>query len=212
MATDWFRRSTWTPGDQADFNSHLGRSRPHNRSQYLRIQAHHLAEAGRDVDALALLDRLIAEYPDRLQLAEAHKQRGDCLSRLGCADEALGAYGLAIDAQRAVPNVRTAAPLDYAFTVARLARRELYDQALTVLEEFAADAGSVVLPYEQFYRSAARALIWHARTHPGASGMAKRALEAASATYSGFARHPKFGLVGRVDDQVLERLRRVAAS
>src|SRR5262245_1457138 len=115
MATEWFRRSTWTRADQDDFNARLRRSRPHSRSQYLRIQAVHLAEAGRCTDALSLLETLIADYPDQLQLASAHRQRGECLMELGNANAALEAYQDAIRAQRAFPNVRTPAPLDFGF-------------------------------------------------------------------------------------------------
>lgn len=212
MATEWFRRSSWGPADQADFNTKLGRARPDRRSQYLRIQAVHLAEAGRDRDALPLLDRLIAEYPDQMQLAQAHKQRGDCLLRLGSPDAALDAYWAAIEAQRALPNVRTSAPLHYGFTVARLERRELFERALSVLDEFAVKDGSIGFPKEQFLQSTARALIADARSQPEASGLATRALQAAAATHSGIARHPTVGLVDHIAGPVLDRLRRVAAS
>lgn len=212
MTTEWFRRSSWGPADQADFNTKLGRARPDRRSQYLRIQAVHLAEAGRDRDALPLLDRLIAEYPDQMQLAQVHKQRGDCLLRLGSPDAALDAYWAAIEAQRAFPNVRTSAPLHYGFTVARLERRELFERALSVLDEFAVKDGSIVFPKEQFLQSTARALIADARSQPEASDLATRALQAAAATHSGIVRHPTVGLVDHIAGPVLDRLRRVAAS
>lgn len=212
MATEWFRRSSWTPADQAEFNAKLVRARPHKRSQYLRIQALHLAEAGCNHEALTLLDRVIAEYPDPLQLTQAHQQRGDCLLALGSPDAALDAYWAAIEVQRAFPNVRTSAPLDYAFTVARLERRELFGRALSVLDELAGEDGGIVFQIEQFLESTARALIADAQAQPEASGWAKRALEAAAATHSGIARHPSVGLVAHVASPVLERLHRVAAS
>jgi tetratricopeptide (TPR) repeat protein len=188
----------------------LRRSRPHNRSQYLRIQAHHLAQVGQFADAITLLDRLIADYPDRLQLAPAHQQRGTCLMGLGFADSALDAYRDAIDAQRAFPNMRTTAPLDFGFAVARLEREDLYDEALSVVNAYATEPGSMVFPYEEFLASTTLALIAHARSQSNARSMAQRALKAAAATHSGFPRHPSFGLVGSIDSEILDRLHRVA--
>jgi len=211
MSTEWFRRSTWTRADQDEFTARLRRSRPHSRSQYIRIQAAHLAEARLYPDALTLLDRVIAEYPDQLQLAQAHKQRGECLLALGDLNSALEAFRTAIEAQRAFPNVQTTAPLHFGFTVARFQRRDLYGEALSVLDEFAPAASSAAFPYQEFLNTAARALMAHDRSDPEARDMAERALRAVSARHSGFPRHPTVGLVGHVDRQTLDRLRAAAS-
>jgi hypothetical protein len=45
--TEWFRRTTWTPEDEASFRARLKRSRgSFHKAQYLRIQAEHLQEVG----------------------------------------------------------------------------------------------------------------------------------------------------------------------
>ena len=69
--TDWFRRTAWSDADREDFNARLKRSRGEgNKAQYLRIQAVYLAEAGHHHNAIELLDRLFAEFPQKGQLAQ----------------------------------------------------------------------------------------------------------------------------------------------
>jgi len=76
---DWFRRSTWTAQDEADFQANLGRSRSiFHKEQYLRIQAARLAAVGSEPlieAALRLLDQLISQFPHDSQLALAFQQR-----------------------------------------------------------------------------------------------------------------------------------------
>jgi hypothetical protein len=47
MANDWYRKTTWSEADQADFFARFKRSRtPYNKAQYLRIQANYLEGVG----------------------------------------------------------------------------------------------------------------------------------------------------------------------
>ena len=81
MANEWFRRTAWTKNDQAEFEARLARARKQNRAQYLRIQASHLMEAANPKltsAALELLNRMLAEYPSDIQVAQAHVQRAEC--------------------------------------------------------------------------------------------------------------------------------------
>lgn len=85
---DWFRRSTWSASDKEEFEARLRRARPAGRAQYLRIQAVYLSETGRDdlvPPAIELLDRLLAEYPDSMQVALAEQLRARCYERMGDA-------------------------------------------------------------------------------------------------------------------------------
>ena len=93
---EWYRRTTWTPDDKADFEAHLKRSRTSfHKAQYLRIQAVHLQQVGTDSmlhAAMELLDRMIRDYPEASQLSSAWQQRGQCLVDLGRHHDAIEAF------------------------------------------------------------------------------------------------------------------------
>src|SRR6187431_2548661 len=70
---DWFRSTTWTETDQANFWTRLARARPANRAQYLRLQAETLSTTRNPrlaLYAIELFGRLLKEYPtDKVQIA-----------------------------------------------------------------------------------------------------------------------------------------------
>lgn len=212
MSLDWFRRTTWSPEDETDFFARLRRARPHNRSQYLRIQAWHLEEAGtRELlsVALHLLDLLLREYPDRGQMNQVLHQRVACLKKLGRTEEALKACQDALAAERSFPNVQTSAYLDYGELVLALRKQELYDEALLTLAEFGKSEPFPVLAYRH---AVIRAFIAdERRDETMAKEWARRALAAADRTQSPFRHHQQLGLVGDQDHDVEVRLRRLAA-
>ena len=211
MSKEWFRRTRWSAADEEDFNRRLARSRAQRRAQYLRIQALHLTEAAppRFDVALALLDRLITEYPDNLQLAQAHLQRAECLVILGRIEEGIAAFRSALATEREFPHSRTAAYLCFAYFVATSNMERLHDEALDVLEEFGHEE---MFPREIFLHNAALALIAHATGESSvAREAAARALTAASQSQSGFRYHPTVGLVEQADPTVTARLNKLAA-
>ena len=132
MADEWYRRTTWTKDDQADFEARLARARKRSRAQYLRIQASHLMEADNPQltsAALELLNRMLAEYPSDIEVAQAHAQRAECYIRLGEVDNAIEAFRSALAKEREFPNVRTTAWLDFGWLVIERGLPELYDEA-----------------------------------------------------------------------------------
>lgn len=210
---EWFRRTSWTERDAAEFDDRLARSRGGDRkAQYLRIQAVHLFETG-DLCltrvALGLIDRLLAEFPDPFQLAPALSLRAEALVDLGRPDEALETYARALAARRAFPQVGDDGYIGYAELILALRRQELYDAALEALDEF---ADSVQFPVQEFRVAACRALI---ASDLGDSNTARRrareALEAAAKSESPFRYHRKLGLVRGVDPLAFQRLQSLAA-
>ena len=209
---EWFRRTSWTSDDQAEFASRLRRVRtPFKRAQYLRIQALHLQEVGEGeltCAALGLLDRLLAEDPEPTQLSAAHMQRAECLVDLGRPEEALEAYRCAFEAQRREPNWRNSAYLGFGELVIALRRRELMHEASAVLDEF---GGDEVFPIDRYRAGAIRALIAEEQgSQATAREWARSALTAAAATESPFRRHRKLGLVRSIEPEVFEHLKRLA--
>src|SRR5437016_1784466 len=114
--SDWFRKRSWTPEDQADFWRRHRRCRSvYNRAQFLRIQAFHLAETR--------------------QLSCAHVERGDIFLQRGRVDEALAEYRKAIAQERVHPEARTQCWLSFGWTAVMHHRTELYDEAERILSE-----------------------------------------------------------------------------
>jgi len=60
---EWFRSPAWDEAARADFEARLGRARPYNRQQYLRIKGLSLRAAGNVGAARQLLERA-TEDPD----------------------------------------------------------------------------------------------------------------------------------------------------
>jgi len=207
----WFRRSTWTDLDLNEFNARLKRSRgTGNKAQCLRIQALHLAEAGLHAAAVELLDRLFTEFPDKIQLGQAHLQKAESLDFLGQNELAISEFRAALQADRDFPNVRSQAWLEFAWFIVQRQRTDLYDEVLDVLGEFR-DESSLTFAVIEYRYWTVRSFIADSRgDRAGAREFAKRALVEASKEHSGLAHHPKLGLVGSQSKQVEKRLRALA--
>ena len=208
---EWFRRTTWSPQDQEEFQQRLMRSRStFHKAQYLRIQALHLAEVGTAPlleAAIALLNQLITQFPDPGELPSAHQQRARCLSDLGRHREALEAYEAAIVAQRAEPNVHSGIPVEYAELVVTLRRTDLYARVEGLLDEFPQAPGPQ-FPVGDYSHSVVRAFLAAEREEwTKVRDYAKKALAAAAKTQAPFRHHRKVGLVSFVDPEVLAQLR-----
>src|SRR6266850_2549579 len=199
MSDDWFRRHTWTEVDQAEFFARLRRSRSaFHKAQYVRIQAYELHRAGGvryAAEALGLLDMIVERWLRDAQRAAVHHQRAECLRELGRDADAIAAYRETFAEQRRVPSHLTNAHLDFAWWIAVSGQCDLYDEALSVLDEFTREAG-LSLAASIYYAEGARALIQHARGDRRlASSHARRALDAAGMQHSGLRYHPTVGLV-----------------
>src|SRR3546814_19402724 len=96
------------------------------------------------------------------QCASVHHQRAECLRDLGRDAEAIQAYRETFAEQRRRPSYITNAHLDFAWWIAVSGRRDLFDEAMSVLEEFSR-AGGITFPASVYFAEGARALIQHAR-------------------------------------------------
>lgn len=199
MATDWFRKTTWSEADQLDFFARLKRCRTvYNKAQYLRIQAsylegidsHDMLEA-----SLGLLDKMFAEFPEQTQLASAYSQKASCLAKLGNTDEAIINYQRALQTEREFPRAKTYAFIGFGKLVAENKLSDFYDEALTALESELTSRG-IQFPSDTFNAFGIRSLIAAERgQNQKAKEFAKAALEAAAKIDSGFCYHPTVGLV-----------------
>lgn len=113
----WFRHSTPIARDRQAFDGQVAGSREQSReAQYLRLQAHRLHATGDPrqlAPALALLDRLINDFPEHFVLGLAYSLRAEVLIDLGQPDAALASYEQALGARRAFPQVSDDACVGY---------------------------------------------------------------------------------------------------
>jgi tetratricopeptide (TPR) repeat protein len=198
MANDWFRKTTWSEADQADFFARLKRCRTnYNKAQYLRIQASHLESIGSDEmlkSSLELLDKMFAEFPEQTQMASAYSQKASCLAKLGNIDDAIVNYQSALQTEREYPRVKTYAFMQFGRLVVEKNLIKLFDQALDELKEL--DSRGIKFPSDIFQAFGIRSIIMAKRGEPDiASEFAKVAIEAADKSHSGFRYHSTVGLV-----------------
>ena len=198
MAIDWFRKTTWSEADQADFFARLKRCRTaYNKAQYLRIQASHLEGIG-SLEmlkaALELLDKMFAEFPKQTQLASAYSQKASCLAKLGNIDDAIINYQRALQTEREYPRVKTYAFMQFGRLVVENNLTKLFDEALDELKEL--DSRGIKFPSDIFQAFGIRSIIAANRGEMDkAREFAKVALEAADKAHSGLRYHSTVGLV-----------------
>jgi tetratricopeptide (TPR) repeat protein len=155
---------------------------------------------------------MFAEYPERIQLAQAHAQKADSLAKLGQTEGAISEYRAALEAERDFPNVRTQAWLDFGWFVLEKQLADFYDEASQVLQEFRDEAG-LKFPAIEYRYSAIQALLAAAHGEKAmAREFAKQALAEAAKDNSGLRYHPKVGLVGTERGTFENRLRTLAGS
>ena len=209
---DWFRRAAWKDADRKEFHARLRRSRGRfQKAQYLRIQAYHLAEAGLHGAAIELLDQMLGEFPENSELAAAHLQRAECLATLGRLDSAIDGFRAALHAERAVPQWRTNAWVDFGWFVVQTGLTDLYDEVLSLLGEFRVEAG-LTFPNIEYRYYAIQAIIADARgERSSAHEFAVQALAEASKEHSGLRYHPKLGLVGSQPNWIEKKLGSLAS-
>jgi hypothetical protein len=193
---EWYRRTTWTDADAADFRRRLNRAR--YRAQYLCIQASALQATGSpDLAhvALELANEMVARYPEPFHLGSAHLTRARCFIAIGAISDAVSAFRQSFAAQREMPNIHTNAYLPFAWTVGRLRLSDYYADALAVMEEFFTPS-DLMFPNDRYaYFGALAFLAEGLGDLDGASRWAANALVGAVETASPFPRHRSEGLV-----------------
>jgi hypothetical protein len=127
---DWFRNTSWNADIEANFHRRLRRAR--DKSQYLRIQASHLAESHPQT-ALILLDQYFA-LGDHVDMAQAHVDRATALVALDDVDGAISSYEEALTREQEFPHLQTQAYLSFACLVTNARATHLYLRAIEVLD------------------------------------------------------------------------------
>ena len=208
---DWFHKTTWSDSDEQDFFARLKRSRSsYHKAQYLRIQAHALAQTNKEslvLASLELLRRIFEEFPEPSQLTAAHLQAARCYELLGKTELALYHFRLSLLAKSKYPNSDSGTALEYAWFIVVHNLTEHFGAAINALQSARLD-----FPVQIFQASAVRAFIAHENGDRDAQRFAIEALEAAALNKSQFRNHSALGLVGEKYRSQVERLRVIAAA
>lgn len=191
---EWYRRSTWSPKDQTEYFAKLKRAHATSRPQYLRIQSHHLADAGLHREALALLDLYFQDYPGDLFATDGHFRQAISFIALGDEASAITAFRNTLTAQRNRPNVGTDAWLVFPEFIVKRNLQALYAEAEQILSEFCSES-NLTFPVQRFRYHFVRAFLAdQAKNLEERTLHAKGALAASNETHSGFRYHAKEGL------------------
>lgn len=210
MADDWFRDPGWGVVDRDEFERRLGRARPSNRQQYLKIKAIALRDAGLIDAARSLLARAV-DLPEHTWAADrAHSREllGNIAAKAGDAQEALHQYRTAIEEHPTLNG--TSGSLRISAAEVLLSRRGSGDveEAIAHLDSWTTEVSSQLS--SEVFR-------WHlarigAATNQGDSDTVQRSARAALELVDAppqFRFHRDVGIV-RADPKTLRRLRRWA--
>jgi hypothetical protein len=208
---DWFRGPAWDEQEQAEFFRRLARARPVNRQQYRRIKAHGLlrggdatpVQAARELLEANLADPLIHEHERVIALAMLAR---DYL-RTNDLEAAEHHFRLAL----AVPTesgYNEEEEIDLAEILIAKAAPEALTEARRLLDARSETQPAFVSSRFRLAVARAKLAVLEGNTRSAAIE-AQTALALSRETHSGFAKHPKIGLV-EMEDQILRWLRAVA--
>jgi hypothetical protein len=210
-AEEWFRCTTWSAAEAAEFERKLARSRG-QRTQYLRIQALTLAETNNPTvarPAILLANQYLEEEPRGPFRVQALCTIARASTTVKDVDGAIDAYRRAIEAER-FGGIRCRAYLEFAWFATTRGLSDLFDEVLAAIEN-SFQPNDLIFPITQYKYFAAIALISDALgDSENASRMARNALQAASKHEGPFRRHPDVGmLVGR-DEKIFRKIKQLA--
>jgi hypothetical protein len=209
---DWYRRTTWTPDDEAAFRARLKRSRdPFHKVQYLRIQAGYLY-GSRLYDAALMLLEEASRYPEQIgERTLLLEQKAACLARLGRGEEVHAAFRAAFASLTAQPGHHSYVGLswfNHGWTAADNGVRLEIVEALT----YDVNKASMLTPGLAFQLAMAFVCVNEdcGGSREELALWARRALDAAAAEKSGLRKHPSLDLVPPLPAETLARLRGLA--
>ncbi len=177
------------------------------KEQYLRIQASTLSEKLPDV-ALELLGQYF-ELDDDFDHAQAYCDKALALKTLGKLEEAVASYKLALKRESEFPNLLTDAYINFPMIVALNKMVKYFSEANAVLDK---NKDRIMFPVDHFRWHAAKSIFESERGNKEeASIQAGLALDAAKIKKSGFRYHQNLGLVGKKNQNIVNKLKRIYA-
>lgn len=199
---DWFRSSRWSSAIAEDFEARLGRARPGNRQQYIRVQGTHLV--AQDDPALREIGRALfrrAAYESGqfdFEALMALEQLGDSLVADGHLDEAEPILREVLVLVAAAPTGRSGTSHVTGLALAELLQARGGADALTEADDLLDAAEPQVRQLTMFRNLALRFLVCRARVAAArglaqARDYARQALEVAAETEPSLPRQTNVG-------------------
>jgi len=210
MATEWYRKETWSVSDKADFEAHLKRSRTvFHKSQYLCIQAYHLVSAKPPLysAALDLVDRVFNEFRVDSQMAKPYLIKAQCILELQGFSAAVPYYREGLKFELKYPNLRTTAWLDFSWEIVKACRTDLYDEALALIQK---PPYPLLLPAAVYKMNLIQAIVANQKCeHEVAKQFAQTAWAASKCETSGLPYHKDIGLVSKQEKWAEATLKKI---
>ena len=201
MATDWYRRKSWSKTDEEEFFAKLSRARKDGRAQYLKVQAIELVDTKKPKllkVAKELLSKVLNEYPDdNFNKGSVYHTFGNIFQLENNTEKALEYFKKAVDFEKIFPNVITQSYLDYAEIVVKNQFKDLYPVAEEMLEN---KISGLLFPNEKYIAFSLLAIInfYNSKAEIGKK-YAEMANENANAETSGLSYHKYLGIVLKRD-------------
>ena len=140
---------------------------------FLRIQAIELIETKKDnllSVAETLLNKILTDYPDnRIEMSQTFNQLGEIYKLREDYTKALAYFQKSLDFEKEFPNVITTAYLNFAETVVRAEKTELYDKVENLLTEIISK-DTLKFPFQNYIMYSVMTVI---SEHKGDFGQAK---------------------------------------
>jgi tetratricopeptide (TPR) repeat protein len=205
MAQEWYRSPDSSADAMAEFERRLARARPGSRSQYLKIKAIALSDAGADDVAEQMLRRVLDQDVPDFERAHAEELLGDMARRRGDLTEAERRYRQILG-RPSQNGTSGQVPLALAEVLLERDGAGAADEVGSLL--------ATVGTSPRFNSEIFRALVLSARTARAVGDTSLQAVEARRALDllgepSQLPRHPGVGLA-QADDQLLAELQMLA--
>ncbi len=204
---NWAHQPKFDTSSMEEFETRLARARTASRPQYLRVKAATLLERG-DLTALpvaiALLQRVVADYDHFLEVPFCHELLGRAYRRTGDLSQAETHLKMASETADDRRNGLCLPELELAEVLIEAGR---HHEAADQLREVAELERGMVWNSQLYRHAMANARVAH-QTGGNPAPWAKRALELAAGVDPQLPRHPTVGLVEALPRE-LDEMRRL---
>lgn len=194
---DWYRKTTWTKKDKADYFERFNRSRSdQSKVQYLHIQALYLIntqKASLARPALELL-KLALQFKNEGFMPLIYYEMADAYKIIGDKKQIIESFRTAVYWEKYGHSMGTEAGKEYATYIVENSLGEYYDEALDAMEHRQKD----LLPIydEYFVYHAVRAIIFDRRGEKDqVPAELNEAIKYFSLKKDIFVRHPGVGMI-----------------